>query len=161
MKLGLISDSLRLDFPQSIAKAAELGVSGVQKYLTGGEFSAENMTKDKIREIKDILSSNGIVFSAICGDFGLNLDDAAIVDKSKRVLDAAKELGCDIVTTHIGHLTLEDSPFMEAVRKNARALAEYADEHGLVFRRRDRHREGARPQGVPRFAGRQGAARQL
>ena len=36
MKLGLISDSLRLDFPQSIAKAAELGVSGVQKYLTGG-----------------------------------------------------------------------------------------------------------------------------
>ena len=38
MKLGLISDSLRLDFPSSIAKAAELGVSGVQKYLTGGEF---------------------------------------------------------------------------------------------------------------------------
>ncbi len=133
MKLGLISDSLRLDFPQSIAKAAELGVSGVQKYLTGGEFSAENMTKDKIREIKDILSSNGIVFSAICGDFGLNLDDAAIVDKSKRVLDAAKELGCDIVTTHIGHLTLEDSPFMEAVRKNARALAEYADSMGSYF----------------------------
>ena len=133
MKLGLISDSLRLDFPQSIAKAAELGVSGVQKYLTGGEFSAENMTKDKIREIKDILSSNGIVFSAICGDFGLNLDDATIVDKSKRVLDAAKELGCDIVTTHIGHLTLEDSPFMEAVRKNARALAEYADSMGSYF----------------------------
>lgn len=127
MKLGLISDSLRLDFPSSIAKAAELGVSGVQKYLTGGEFSAENMTKEKIREIKDIMSSNGIVFSAICGDFGLNLDDATIVDKSKRVLDAAKELGCDIVTTHIGHLTVEDSPFMEAVRKNARALAEYAD----------------------------------
>lgn len=117
MKLGLISDSLRLDFPSSIKKASELGVSGVQKYLTGGEFSAENMTKDKIREIKDIMSSNGIVFSAICGDFGLNLDDPTIVDKSKRVLDAAKELGCDIVTTHIGHLTVEDSPFMEAVRK--------------------------------------------
>lgn len=133
MKLGLISDSLRLDFPSSIAKAAELGVSGVQKYLTGGELSAENMTKEKIREIKDIMSSNGIVFSAICGDFGLNLDDATIVDKSKRVLDAAKELGCDIVTTHIGHLTVEDSPFMEAVRKNARALAEYADSMGSYF----------------------------
>ena len=133
MKLGLISDSLRLDFPSSIKKASELGVSGVQKYLTGGEFSAENMTKDKIREIKDIMSSNGIVFSAICGDFGLNLDDPTIVDKSKRVLDAAKELGCDIVTTHIGHLTVEDSPFMEAVRKNARELAEYADSMNSYF----------------------------
>lgn len=37
------------------------------------------------------------------------------------------------MTTHIGHLTLEDSPFMEAVRKNARALAEYADSMGSYF----------------------------
>ena len=42
MKLGLISDSLRLDFPKSIAKAAELGVSGVQKYLTGEYDQGQN-----------------------------------------------------------------------------------------------------------------------
>ena len=32
MKIGIISDSLRLDFADSIKKAASLGASGVQKY---------------------------------------------------------------------------------------------------------------------------------
>lgn len=133
MKIGLISDSFRLGFPESIKAASELGVSGVQKYLTGGEFSAENMTKTKINEIKDIMSSNGLVFSAICGDFGLNFDNSAVVDKSKRVLDAAKELGCNIVTTHIGHLFETEDARMELIRKNARELAVYADNMGSYF----------------------------
>lgn len=133
MKIGLISDSLRLSFPESIARASKLGVSGVQKYLTYGEFSAENMTAAKIAEIKDIMNSNGLVFSAICGDFGLNLDDDTVVDKSKAVLVAAKELGCNIVTTHIGHLYDAEDEHIEKTRKNARALAEFADSIGSVF----------------------------
>ena len=70
MKIGIISDSLRLDFADSIKKAASLGASGVQKYLTFGELQAENLTSAKIAEVKDIMNSNGLVFSAICGDFG-------------------------------------------------------------------------------------------
>lgn len=133
MKIGLISDSFRLGFPESIKAAAELGVSGVQKYLTGGEFSAENMTKEKIREIKDIMDSNGLVFSAICGDFGMDFDDPRAVPWSKKVLDAAKELGCNIVTTHIGHLYEKEDERMELIRKSARELAEYADSMGSYF----------------------------
>ncbi|MBO5981752.1 MAG: sugar phosphate isomerase/epimerase, partial [Clostridia bacterium] len=63
MKIGIISDSLLLDFPAAVKRAASLGASGIQKYLTFGEFSAENMTPAKIAEVKDIMSSNGIVFS--------------------------------------------------------------------------------------------------
>ena len=133
MKIGIISDSLRLSFADSVKKAASLGASGIQKYMTGGDFAAENMTSSRIAEIKDIMSSNGLVFSAICGDFGKDLDAEGIVDKSKRVLYAAKELGCSIVTTHIGHLTDEDTPRMEAIRNSARALAEYADSIGSGF----------------------------
>ncbi|PKM62013.1 MAG: xylose isomerase [Firmicutes bacterium HGW-Firmicutes-21] len=133
MKIGLISDSFRLGFPESIKAAADLGVSGVQKYLTGGEFSAENMTKDKIKEIKDVMSSNGLVFSAICGDFGIDLDNPKAVSLSKKVLDAAKELGCDIVTTHIGHLYETEDARMELIRKNATELAVYADSMGSFF----------------------------
>lgn len=133
MKIGLISDSFRLDFEPSIREAAKLEVTGVQKYLTGGEFSADTMDAAKVREIKDIMSSNGLVFSAICGDFGLDLDDDRIVDLSKRVLEKAKELGCDIVSTHIGHIVEEETPKMEKMRKNAAELASFADKMGSVF----------------------------
>ncbi len=127
MKIGLISDSFRLDFEGGIRAAASLGVSGVQKYLTYGDFSAENMTPERIRETREIMDANGLVFSAICGDFGVDLDQDDIVDRSKRVLDVAKELGCDIVTTHIGHIEDGDSPRMEKLREHAYALASYAD----------------------------------
>ncbi len=133
MKIGLISDSFRLGFEESIKAAAKLGVSGVQKYLTNGEFSAENMTASKIKEIKDIMNSNGLVFSAICGDFGVDFDNPNTVERSKKVLDAAKELGCNIVTTHIGHLYETDDARMELIRKHARELAEYADSIGSYF----------------------------
>ena len=57
MKIGLISDSFRLPFAESISAAAKLGVTGVQKYMTGGPFSAEAMTSEKIREIRDIIET--------------------------------------------------------------------------------------------------------
>lgn len=127
MKIGLISDSLRLPFADSIGAAAKLGVSGVQKYMTGYDWAAELMTPDRVREIRDIMDSNGLVFSAICGDFGIDLDNDDVIERSMRVLDAAKELGCSIVTTHIGHIEDGDSPRMEKLRANAYKLATYAD----------------------------------
>lgn len=133
MKIGLISDSLRLGFEESIKVANKLGVSGVQKYMTYGDFSAAELTAARISEVKDIMSSNGLVFSAICGDFGRDLDDDSIIDASMRVLDKAKELGCNIVTTHIGHIYETDDARMEKLRNNARKLAEYADNIGSVF----------------------------
>lgn len=133
MKIGLISDSFRLPFAESIKAAANLGVSGVQKYVTAGDLTAENLVGDKLKEVKDIMNSNGLIFSAICGDFGLDLDDDTIVEKSKRVLDKAKELGCNIVTTHIGHLYETEDARMEKIRKNARELAVYADSIGSYF----------------------------
>ncbi len=134
MKIGLISDSLRLGFEESIKAANKLGVTGVQKYMTYGNFSAASLTASRIKEIKDIMSSNGLVFSAICGDFGKDLDnDDSVIEDSMRVLDKAKELDCHIVTTHIGHIYETDDARMEKLRKNAQKLAEYADSIGSVF----------------------------
>lgn len=133
MKIGLISDSLRLDFESSIRTAKMLNVSGVQKYMTYGDFSAENMTPERIREIRDIMQSNGLIFSAICGDFGMDLEPDEVVDKSKRVLEKAKELGCDIVTTHIGRIEKVDNPRMEKIRNHAYELATFADQMQSKF----------------------------
>ena len=133
MKIGIISDSLRLDFADSIKKAASLGASGVQKYLTFGELQAENLTSAKIAEVKDIMNSNGLVFSAICGDFGPDFTQRESIDRSKLIIEKAKELGCSIVTTHIGHLTVEDTPRMEEYRKGVYELACFADSLGSWF----------------------------
>ncbi len=133
MKIGVISDSFRLDFEGGIRSAAALGVSGVQKYMTHADFCAENMTPAKVREVRDIMLDNGLVFSAICGDFGIDLDKDDVVDRSKRVLEAAKELGCNIVTTHIGHIEEQENERMAKLREHCYQLATFADQMGSKF----------------------------
>ena len=142
MKIGLISDSFRLGFEDSIKAASKLGVSGVQKYMTFGDFTADTLTPSRVKEVRDFMESNGLVFSAICGDFGMDLDNDMVVDLSKRVLEKAKELGCDIVTTHIGHLYLDEDARLEKMRKNASELAAFITKRGytVVLDHRDMNR---------------------
>ena len=137
MKIGAMVESFRLGFRAGVEKAAELGIEGIQAYATYGELAPENMTDDKIRETLDIVKSNGLCFSALCGDFGhgfMNPDDNKIyVEKSKRVLDLAKKLECNVVTTHIGTVPAEENETREIMRKACRELAEYADSVEAAF----------------------------
>ena len=138
MKIGAMVESFRLGFRGGVEKAASLGIEGLQAYATtGSELAVENMTDEKIRETLDIVKSNGLVFSALCGDFGhgfMNPDDNKIyVEKSKRVLDLAKKLECNVVTTHIGTGPAEECETKEIMRAACRELAEYADSVGAAF----------------------------
>ncbi|MBE6616333.1 MAG: sugar phosphate isomerase/epimerase [Ruminococcaceae bacterium] len=137
MKIGAMLESFRLGFRGGVEKAASLGIEGVQIYATDGEICPETMTEAKIKETLDIIKSNGLVVSALCGDFGrgfANPDDNAIyVEKSKRILDLSKKLECNIVTTHIGHVPDEECEQKEIMRKACRELALYADSVGAAF----------------------------
>lgn len=137
MKIGAMTESFRLSFRESVEKAAALGVDGIQSMATYGELAPEKMTKEKIRETLDIVKSNGLVFSALCGDFGHGFaneeTNKEFVDRSKRVLDLSLELGCRIVTTHIGCVPVEENKTKEVMRKACRELAEYADSVGATF----------------------------
>ncbi|HPE95772.1 MAG TPA: sugar phosphate isomerase/epimerase family protein [Bacillota bacterium] len=137
MKIGLISDSFRLGFADSVKAAKELGVSGIQTYFTNGELAAADMTKEKIAFVKSVMADNGLVFSAICGDFGFDFSDEArkteIIEKSKRVVDVALQLGCPIVTTHIGRIEETETHRMEVMRDTAYQLSSYADSCGAIF----------------------------
>ncbi len=130
--IGVMLDSFRLDTKQAIEKAAEVGAKGIQMYATKGEHAPENMTKVKIAELKDMMQSNGLVFSAICGDLGMGFGNPELnpelIEKSKRILDLAKELGTDVVTTHIGVVPTDKSNPRYAVMQEACAeLSRYAD----------------------------------
>lgn len=104
--IGVILESFRLDRSSAIKKAAEIGANGIQMYATSGENSPENLSpsdrKALLREVKD----SGLVFSALCGDLGKGFADKqlnpSLIEKSKRIVELAKDLETDIVTTHIG-----------------------------------------------------------
>ncbi len=137
MKLGVMLTSFRQDLKTSVEKAAALGIEGVQIYTVRGELAPENMTSGKIKELLDITSSNGITVSALCGDFGIGFVDEeknkVLVDRSKKILDLSLELGCGIVTTHIGKIPEEECEKKETMRRACRELALYGDSVGASF----------------------------
>jgi len=104
--IGVIIDSFRVDTDAAVVKAAQVGAQGIQVYATSGDMAPENMTAQKIAHFNSLVADNGLVVSALCGDlgggFGNKDENPWRIEKSKRILDLAKELGTDIVTTHIG-----------------------------------------------------------
>ncbi len=137
--IGVIIDSFRLPIPEAVKKAALLGASGIQVYSTYGEMAPENLTGAKRRDFARLVADNGIVISALCGDLGgggftKKEKNREKIDRSKLILDLAKELGTDVVTTHIGVVPEDPSHDRYKIMQEAcRELAEYADDVGAHF----------------------------
>lgn len=130
--IGVMIESFRLPFREAVEKAASLGAKGLQIYLTQGEMSPENLTIPKVKELLDIIKSNGLVVSAICGDFGHGFsnpeNNISLIERSKRVMDLTLEFETNIVTTHIGVVPTDKSHPRYAIMQEAcHTLAEYAD----------------------------------
>lgn len=137
-KIGAMVESFRLDTFEAIRHAAALGVDGLQMYCTKGENAPENMSAARRAEIIRTVRENGLVFSAICGDLGHGFTDPdqnpALIEKSKRIVDLAQELGTNIITTHIGRVPDDPShPRYRVMQAACRELAEYADSVGARF----------------------------
>lgn len=134
MKIGVIVESFRTDFRTAVKKAAKLGAAGIQKYAVGEELTWNDA---KIRETLDIVKSEGLVFSALCGDFGWGFGheekNRELIDNSKRVLELALKLETTVVTTHVGKIPEEECKTKEIMRTACRELAEYADSIGATF----------------------------
>lgn len=131
--IGIIINSFRTDIPTSVKKAAECGAQGIQVYSTHGEMAPENLSPEKRREFLKLVKDNGLIISALCGDLGgggfIHKDlNEARVEKSKRILDLAKDLETDIVTTHIGVVPSDPNHDRYKIMQEAcHELAEYAD----------------------------------
>lgn len=131
--IGIIINSFRTDIPTSVKKAAECGAQGIQVYSTHGEMAPENLSPEKRREFLNLVKDNGLIISALCGDLGgggfIHKDlNKERVEKSKRILDLAKDLETDIVTTHIGVVPSDPNHDRYKIMQEAcHELAEYAD----------------------------------
>lgn len=104
--IGVILESFKTDISTAIKMAAQMGANGIQMYATEGENSPENLNASQRIELRKEVEGAGLVFSALCGDLGRGFGNKdlnpELIEKLKRIVELAKDLGTDIITTHIG-----------------------------------------------------------
>ena len=130
--IGVMLDSFRTDVHTALEKAQSLGAKGIQVYATRGAMSPKEMTPQRRREFLQDVKDHGLVISALCGDLGQGFTNPeknpALIEESKRILDLAKDLETDVVTTHIGVIPGDSShPRYSILQDACGQLAAYAD----------------------------------
>lgn len=138
-KIGVIVDSFGLGVKEGLKKAREIGAEGVQIYAVSGEMDPAILTGIKRKELRDYIKDLGLEVSALCGDLGghgfqdptANHDK---IEKSKRILDLALELGTRIVTTHIGIIPEDkNNRIYETMQQACEELGSYANSMNAYF----------------------------
>ncbi len=136
--IGVMLDSFRTDMLTALDKAAALGAKGIQVYATRGKMSPEKLDAQKRKEFLKAVKGHGLTVSALCGDLGKGFVNPelnpGLIEQSKRILDLAKDLETDVVTTHIGVVPEDPAHPRYAVMQEACGqLAAYADEMQAHF----------------------------
>ncbi|CAM3782291.1 sugar phosphate isomerase/epimerase family protein [Marinicrinis lubricantis] len=138
-KIGVIVDSFGVGVKEGLKKAKEVGADGVQIYAVRGEMAPENLTASARKELKDYISSLGLEISALVGDLGGHGFQDAVenewkIEKSKRILDLAVEMGTNIVTTHIGIVPDDvNGEIYHNIQKACEELGVYAKSMNAYF----------------------------
>lgn len=130
--IGAILESFHKGLDESLQLAQSLGVKGLQIYAAPDKIFNQPMNKAERAEFLAKVKDRGMVLSALCGDLGHGFGNAdanpELVEASKRILDMALEMECDVVTTHIGVVPTDPAhPRYKIMQDACRELAEYAD----------------------------------
>ncbi len=136
--IGVILESFKLPRSEAINKAASLGAKGIQMYATSGENAPENLSAAQRKELLSEVKGSGLVFSALCGDLGMGFGhkekNPELIEKSKRIVELAKDLETDIVTTHIGVVPSDPNHDRYKIMQEACfELASFADSMNAHF----------------------------
>ncbi len=136
--IGVMLESFKVSIPEAVKKARDVGAQGIQAYARQGDLAPENMTPEKRREFLDMLKSNGLCVSAICGDLGKRFDNPELnpelIERSKRIVELALDLETNIITTHIGVVPNDPSHDRYKIMQEACfELAQFADSVNAHF----------------------------
>ena len=138
MKIGVIPDSFQVPFKEAVILARDMGVKGLQPYVTRGELAPEALTKSDRADILKFVKDNGLQFSALCADFGLHFNEKDTneegIIRTMRMMDLALDFDTRVITTHIGRVPDdENSEEYYNIVKTIERLGKYGDEIGVSF----------------------------
>ncbi|WP_438348117.1 sugar phosphate isomerase/epimerase family protein [Paenibacillus sp. FA6] len=138
-KIGVIVDSFGVGVLEGLKKAKDVGADGVQIYAVSGEMDPAILVGAKRRDLRSYIDGLGLEISALCGDLaGHGFQDAEAnpdkIEKSKRILELAVELGSSVVTTHIGIVPDDqNSRIYDAMQRACDELGVYAKSMNAYF----------------------------
>jgi len=130
-KIGVILSSFHLPLEESLKKAAQIGIKGIQLWNVGGELDPRNMPEDKREKFMKKVSSLGLTITALCGDIGGFTEESNVKERIKRTkefLDLSIDLRAPIVTTHIGIIPKDKNTKERKIMQGAlKKLGEYGE----------------------------------
>ncbi|NJD02149.1 MAG: sugar phosphate isomerase/epimerase, partial [Ruminiclostridium sp.] len=138
-KIGIRVNSFRLELKEAIRKSKEAGAQGIQVTATYGDIVPENLDVKQRKEFLDMVTSYGLEISALCGDLGGHgftdeEENKWKIEKSKRIIDLARDLNTNVVTTHIGVIPeSRDHKRWDILRNACERLGEYGDSVDAYF----------------------------
>lgn len=138
MKIGVIPDSFQVPFKEAVILARDMGVKGLQPYVTGGELAPENLSADDRKALLKYVKANGLQFSALCADFGLHFNERETneegIIRTMSMMDLALDFETNVITTHIGRVPDdENSEEYYNIVKTIERLGKYGDNIGVSF----------------------------
>lgn len=138
MKLGVIAQRFAKPLNEALRIAASTGVDGVQLYAVSPREDLLAATPAGRRELRRMCEDLNLEIFSVCGEvggFGFREAEAnpRNIDKIRRSMDLALDLGCAIVTSHIGVVQDAPSPKRAAQQESLRRIGEYAISVGATL----------------------------
>jgi sugar phosphate isomerase/epimerase len=148
MKIGAMTTSFRKTFDDALEAAAALHVDGVQIWATNityydpdhpvGELDPDLTTDADKQKLRETLGRLGMGISALCGDLGRGFVKpdhiAEDVAKTKRMMDLAKSLGVEVLTSHIGRIPEDpNDPAYKVATDALEDIGAHGDRIGVFF----------------------------
>ena len=103
MKKGIIIESFKTDYDKAVTLAKEMGFEGIQFY--GNYYSPQKTS---------------LPVAAVCAEIegdSFETYNQSRIEKTKEIMVFAKNLKCNVVTTHIGVVNLEKADMKRAVEE--------------------------------------------
>jgi L-ribulose-5-phosphate 3-epimerase len=135
MKIGTLADWFGVGLIEGIRESQRCGAQGVQVYAAG-ELDSLTVTPEQIKKVKSVARECDQQIVSLCGElggFGFEKaeENAAKIEYIKRTVDIGLELGCHIVTTHIGVIPADRShPRYRVMKEACMEAGEYAARFG-------------------------------
>jgi len=124
-EIGIIVDSLKLPLKEGM-------------YAVNGDMNPDNIDKKARKQLLKYIQSFDLKVSALCGDMGGGfMDETTNKEKillSKKIIDLALDLQCNVVTTHIGVIPADtDSNTYRLMQNVCNQLGKYAEQSNASF----------------------------